>query len=55
MDDSGGDVTITEGGLDHKYVEIRFNSLIGKGLDYIVMVYTEFESFTYNNTNIITN
>lgn len=54
MDDSGGDVEITEGGLGHKYVEIRFNSQIGKGLDYLVMVYTEHNSFAYNNTNIKT-
>lgn len=39
MDDTGGQVNITDGGISHKYVEIRLNSQIGKALDYVVVVY----------------
>lgn len=37
----GGEVEITDGGLNHKFVEVRLKSQIGKGLDYLIMTYTE--------------
>lgn len=39
MDDSGGEVEVVDGGIGHKFVEVRLNSQIGKGLDYLVLVY----------------
>lgn len=46
QDDSGGHAEIIDGGLGHKYVKIRFNSQIGKGLDFLVMVYTQRDTFS---------
>lgn len=39
FDDNSGEVAITDGGVSHRYVEIRLNSPIGKKLDYTVMAY----------------
>lgn len=53
MDDSGGDVDITEGGIGHKYVEIRLQSNIGKDLDYVIIVYHD-EPTALNTTQVNT-
>lgn len=51
LDESGGEVEITDGGINHRYVEMRFHSQIGKGLDYIVLVYTD-PPIGYNSSQI---
>lgn len=51
LDESGADVQITEGGIGHKYVEIRMQSQIGKKLDYVIVVYTDFSN-RLNETEI---
>lgn len=38
-DGSGGNVSITEGGIGYRFIEIGFNSLIGRGLDYVIMIF----------------
>lgn len=40
-DDSGGSVEITGGGVHHRFVEMRFNSQIGKGIEYMILAYTD--------------
>lgn len=39
----GGDteVEIVDGGINHKFVEVRLNSEIGKGLKYMIMAYSD--------------
>lgn len=41
LDDSGGEAEITGGGLNHKFVEIRLNSQIGKALLYAITAYAK--------------
>lgn len=47
VDDSGGEVEIVDGGIGHKFVEIRLMSIIGKGLDYLVLAYANRDKEMY--------
>lgn len=51
LDDTGGDVEITDGGIGHKYVEVRLQSRIGKDLDYVIIAYHDETSAT-NTTQV---
>lgn len=44
----GGEVTITDGGVNHRFVEIRLQSRIGEPLDYILVAYADY----IQNSNI---
>ncbi|GAB6024187.1 hypothetical protein CHUAL_008890 [Chamberlinius hualienensis] len=37
-DDRGGKVWITSGGVGAKYVDIEFESMVGKGIEYTVVI-----------------
>lgn len=50
IDGSGGTVELTDGGVDHKFVELRFNSQLGKGLDYMILAYTNTQTSGNNAT-----
>lgn len=50
-DDSGGEVEITDGGVNHRYVELRLNSKVGQNLEYLIMVYSGEKKPTLGNNN----
>lgn len=50
LDDTGGSVYITDGGLGHRFIEVRFNSLIGQGLDYVILAYANDSNLGHNST-----